>query len=138
MDFKKRVNWVPVVTGLIVKQNQVLVGCRPDNKNLAGKWEFPGGKIEIGESPEAALSRELKEELGIEAKVGSLLLADSHKYGDTGILLLFYMVKFWNGEPKSKHHTEIKWVDFDSLKDLDQPAANTKLLPQILSFLTKE
>ncbi len=132
----KRPLWIPVVTGLIMKGSKVLVGLRPEGKNLAGQWEFPGGKIETGESPEEALARELREELGIEAEIGNIIYAGTHSYGETGILLLFYVVKYWKGEPKNIHHREIKWAELEELNTLDIPGANRKLLPHILGHLS--
>ena len=132
---RKRPNWVPVVTAVLRQQDQVLIGLRPEGKNLAGQWEFPGGKLEIGETPEEALRRELKEELDIEAEIGQIQLAGTHSYGDTGILLLFFEVRYWVGEPKTKHHTELRWVHPEEIINLDIPEANRKLLDKILSFL---
>ena len=118
-----------------VKDNLILVGQRPENHTLAGLWEFPGGKIEANESPEGALERELKEELGIEAEIGDIVFAGTHSYGDTGILLLFYIVKYWKGEPKPFYHRELKWVQLKDLQDLDIPGANRKVLPHIVQLL---
>lgn len=126
--------WIPVVTALIRSQGKVLLGRRPEG-SLAGVWEFPGGKIEPGESPEAALSRELREELGIEAQIGPIRFATTHHYGETGILLLFFEVPYWKGEPKSVHHTELKWVAPHDLRNEDLPEANRKVLSQIIIAL---
>jgi 8-oxo-dGTP diphosphatase len=131
----KRPHWIPVVTALIRKGPKVLVGQRPMGNNLAGQWEFPGGKIERNESPEAALARELQEELGIEAEIGALKLASSHFYGDTGIMILFYDVPYWKGEPKPVHHMELRWVMPDELHQLPIPEANKKILDRIISIL---
>src|SRR4051812_17580765 len=107
---RRRPIWIPVVTGLLKKNDLVLLGQRPPGHSLAGQWEFPGGKIEIGESPEQALKRELQEELSIESEIGRLRLANTHAYGEKGVLLIFYDVLFWKGEPKATHHAELKWV----------------------------
>ncbi len=96
----KKAHWIPVVAGFIKKGNMILVGQRPENNSLAGQWEFPGGKIEKGETPEQALHRELKEELGIDAEVGEIKLSITQSYGDVNILILFYEILFWKGEPK--------------------------------------
>ena len=131
----KRPTWIPVVTGLLRKGDKILVGQRPVGHTLAGHWEFPGGKIERNESPEVALARELQEELGIEAEVGKLMLASTHSYGDTGIVILFYEVLFWKGEPKAVHHMELKWVEPGELKSLTLPDANRKIIDRILELL---
>jgi len=133
----RRPTWIPVVTGIIRKGSQVLIGKRPPGHTLAGLWEFPGGKIEIGESPEEALARELNEELGIFAEVGEIQMACTHSYPDVGILLIFYEVQFWKGEPKNVHNYELKWVEPRELKKMDIPDANRKLLPTILKLLEK-
>ncbi len=131
----KRPVWIPVVTGLIKKGKKVLVGQRPEGHSLAGQWEFPGGKIELNETPKEALHRELHEELGIDAEIGELKLASSHSYGEVAILLVFYEVNFWKGEPKSIHHTELKWIDPEELKTLDIPDANRNILQDLLNVL---
>lgn len=130
----KTVRWIPVVTGLVRSQGKILLGRRPEG-SLAGVWEFPGGKIEPGETPEEALARELSEELGIEAKIGSLRFATAHSYGETSILLLFYEVLYWKGEPKSVHHTDLKWVKPEDLRNEELPEANRRVLGQIVSLL---
>lgn len=131
----KRVIWIPVVTGLIKKNGKVLLGQRPPGNTLPGQWEFPGGKLELGESPKEALRRELHEELGIKADVGDLKIACSHKFGDKGILLLFYEVLYWNGEPKNLHHSDLRWVEKGEIEGLDIPDTNRSVLDQILNIL---
>jgi 8-oxo-dGTP diphosphatase len=132
---KRRYPWIPVVTGLLKKNGQVLLGQRPEGNSLAGQWEFPGGKIELGESPENALKRELSEELGIEAEIGPLRLANTHSYGDRGVLLLFYDVPFWKGEPKPSHHANLRWVKPEELLELEIPEANRRILDVLLGLL---
>ncbi len=131
----KKNHWIPVVAGFLKKDGKILVGQRPENNSLAGQWEFPGGKIELGESPEQALTRELDEELGIEAEVGELKMACSHTYGDVGILILFYEIKYWKGEPKAKHHMMLEWIYPEELKLRTIPEANRKILDRILQAL---
>jgi 8-oxo-dGTP diphosphatase len=131
----KRPVWIPVVTGLLRKGTKVLVGQRPVGHSLAGQWEFPGGKIEKNETPEEALARELREELAIEADVGTLKLASTHSFGDTGIVILFYEVLFWKGEPKAVHHMELRWIEPSELHTLSIPDANRKILPRIVESL---
>lgn len=126
----RRKLWIPVVTAIIHKDGKVLLGKRPKG-SLQGQWEFPGGKIEIGESPEDALKRELDEELGIQAEIGELKLATTHTYGERGVLILFFNVNFWKGEPKSKHHVELKWVDIKEIHQHEIPEANRKILDKL-------
>lgn len=128
-------HWIPVVAGFLRKDGKILVGQRPENNSLAGQWEFPGGKIEIGESPEQALARELNEELGIEAEVGDLKLACSHSYGEVGILILFFEILYWKGEPRAKHHMMLEWIHPEELKSRKIPEANRKILDRIYKAL---
>jgi 8-oxo-dGTP diphosphatase len=132
---KRRPTWIPVVAGLIRKNNQFLVGLRPAGGGMATVWEFPGGKIEPGEDPAKALCRELMEELGIEAQIGELQFVTSHQYGDTNILLIFFDVMYWKGEPKPIHHETLKWVTLSELAKLDLPDANRTILPRIREVL---
>ncbi len=127
--------WIPVVTALIRRGEQVLVGQRPPGHTLAGQWEFPGGKIEKGESPEAALKRELYEELGIEAEIGPLRFAATHTYGEISILILFYDVYFWKGEPKLQQHTELRWTTPREFVQLPIPEANRKIAMNLVEIL---
>ena len=131
----KKIQWIPVVAGFLKKEGRILVGQRPENNSLAGLWEFPGGKIELGESPEEALARELSEELGIEAQIGELKLSVTHSYNDVGIVILFYEVLYWKGEPKSKHHLMLEWIYPEELKDRSIPDANKKVLEKIFKVL---
>ncbi|MBX2988718.1 MAG: 8-oxo-dGTP diphosphatase MutT [Bdellovibrionaceae bacterium] len=131
----RRAHWIPVVAGFLRKDGRILIGQRPENNTLAGQWEFPGGKIELGESPEEALARELREELGIEAEVGELKLACTHTYGDVGILIQFYEIRFWKGEPKAKHHMMLEWIYPEELRDRAIPEANRKILDRIENAL---
>ena len=124
-----------MVAALMRRQGKVLVGKRPEGKSLPGRWEFPGGKIELDESPQEALIRELKEELGVAAEVGPLKFAATHTYGKTGILFLFYEVKYWKGEIKTQQHLDLKWVAPKELKELELPEANSKFLDHILDVL---
>lgn len=132
---KKRPNWLPVVAGILIKNGKVLLGQRPEHKSLPGMWEFPGGKIELGERPEQALKRELEEELGIEVEVGPLRLATTHSYGESGVVLMFYEVRFWKGEPKTHHHLELQWVQPEEMKKMNLPEANREVFPEIQKIL---
>lgn len=131
----RKPQWIPVVTALIAREGKLLVGRRPEGQSLPGLWEFPGGKIELGETPEQALKRELQEELGIDAQIDQLALATTHNYGQTGIVLLFFHVHFWKGEIRSVHHTELRWVPPKELPQWPLPDANRKILDRLLHVL---
>ena len=134
-DRRSKRNWLAVVAGIIKREKTVLLGRRPESGNLSGLWEFPGGKVELGEQPEKALARELKEELGIEAEVGPLKFATTHTYGKTGVLILFYEINYWKGQPSAIHHTELKWFHPNELNELPLPEANRNVLDRILLML---
>ncbi len=85
----------------------------------------------MGESPEFALARELNEELGIDSTIGELKLACTHSYGDVGILILFYEVLFWKGEPKAIHHTQLEWIEPSQLILRNIPEANRKNMDRL-------
>lgn len=129
MDMIKRPNWIPVVAGLIKKNNTYLLGLRPKGGSQAGVWEFPGGKIENFEQPEDALKRELKEELGIDITVGDLKRVCTHSYGDNALVLIFFEVLFWQGAPKNLHHEKLSWHTKAELMKLALPEANKKIFP---------
>ncbi len=125
---KKRTTWLGVVAAVIRKEEKVLLGLRPAGSSLPDLWEFPGGKIESGESPPEALKRELQEELGINAQIGKLIFAGTHTYGKNGIILLFYEVKYWKGPITPNHHKDLKWYTPKEIHKLDLPEANKKML----------
>ena len=108
---------------------------RPKDHSLGGLWEFPGGKIETGESPEAALARELVEELDIEVEVGELKYATTHSYGNTHVLLLFYEITQWRRDPQALHHSELRWVDDKEFSVLAIPEANRKVIDHLVGFI---
>jgi 8-oxo-dGTP diphosphatase len=132
---KRRSVWIPVVTALMRKNGKILLGLRPKGESLAGAWEFPGGKIDQGESPETALKRELKEELDIEAEIGPLRLVHTHSYGERGVLLLFYDVHFWKGEPKTVYHEDLRWAPPQELEKLQIPEANRNILSKLVQVI---
>ncbi|MBX7230540.1 MAG: (deoxy)nucleoside triphosphate pyrophosphohydrolase [Bdellovibrionales bacterium] len=127
--------WIPVVAAFMTLKGKILLGRRPEGQNLPGLWEFPGGKIELGETPEIALQRELQEELGIVAEIGPIILSSSHQYGNTGILLIFYKVEVWRGQIHPVHHTELKWFSPEEIKMCSLPEANYKVLERLVQTL---
>ncbi|OFZ20043.1 MAG: pyrophosphohydrolase [Bdellovibrionales bacterium RBG_16_40_8] len=132
---KKRNPWLPVVAAIMRREKNILLGLRPEGGSLAGLWELPGGKIELGEQPERALARELKEELNIDAEIGHLLFATTHSYGEIGILILFYEVNYWHGQPQPEHHSNIKWVHLDEISNMPLSDANRNVLDRIIKLL---
>ena len=103
-----------------------MVARRPPHKHLAGKWEFPGGKVEVGESPAAALTREIREELGCEIEVGRALPRFTHTYGTVTIELIPFICRLAPGsaEPHPHEHTAVLWQEPDGLRALDLAAAD--------------
>ncbi|RVT89121.1 (deoxy)nucleoside triphosphate pyrophosphohydrolase [Sphingomonas crocodyli] len=115
---------------LIDADGRVLVQQRPEGKPMAGLWEFPGGKIEPGETPEAALIRELREELGIETQTSCLAPAAfaSEALGERHLLLLLYICRKWRGIPQAVEAQALKWVRPVDLHNLPMPPADKPLI----------
>jgi 8-oxo-dGTP diphosphatase len=115
---------------LLDGEGRVLLAQRPQGKNLAGLWEFPGGKIEAGERPEAALARELYEELGIEVATGDLkpIAFASYAYDDSHLLMPLWLTRTWQGQPQSKEGQALAWVALDALKTYPMPPADIPLV----------
>jgi 8-oxo-dGTP diphosphatase len=122
---------------LIDRDGRVLLAQRPAGKRMAGLWEFPGGKIETGETPEAALIRELGEELGIDTAESCLapLTFASHSYDDFHLLMLVYVCRKWSGTPRPLEGGELAWVRASRLRDYDMPPADTPLIPVLQDLL---
>jgi len=122
------------VTAAIIEQNgKILLAKRKKDDPLAGKWEFPGGKIEPEESPEACLRRELREELGIDADIGAFFCSSKYKYEHLAIELLVYRVASFTGNIKPNEHADLAWVAPADLKSYDMPAADEPVIDEILS-----
>jgi len=122
---------------LIDRDGRVLLAQRPACKRMAGLWEFPGGKIETGETPEAALIRELGEELGIDTAESCLapLTFASHSYDDFHLLMLVYVCRKWSGTPRPLEGGELAWVRASRLRDYDMPPADIPLIPVLQDLL---
>jgi 8-oxo-dGTP diphosphatase len=109
-----------VSAGVIQREGRILVGQRRRGDRHALKWEFPGGKVESGETPQQALVRELREELQIEATVGSELARYEHEYPNgSRVHLLFFAVRDYHGEPLARVFEQICWTPLESLPELD-------------------
>ncbi len=115
---------------LIDVDGRILICKRPQGKQLAGLWEFPGGKVEEGETPEACLIRELNEELGIEVKEACLapFVFTSHGYDSFHLLMPLYLCRRWDGLVEAKEHGALAWVRPNKLTDYPMPAADAPLV----------
>jgi 8-oxo-dGTP diphosphatase len=126
-----------VAAALVDTDGRVLIAQRPEGKQLAGLWEFPGGKIDPGERPEGALIRELREELGIEVKEACLapLTFASHAYPDFHLLMPLYICRRWEGQVVSHEGQALKWVRAKQLRDFPMPPADEPLIPPLIELL---
>lgn len=126
-----------VAAALVDADGRVLVAQRPAGKQLAGLWEFPGGKIDPGERPEAALIRELREELSIEVREPCLapLTFASHAYDDFHLLMPLYICRRWEGFVVSREGQALKWLRPGALRDLPMPPADAPLIPALIDLL---
>ena len=122
---------------LIDPDGRVLLAQRPEGKSLAGLWEFPGGKVDPGETPEAALIRELREELGIETKASCLapLTFASHSYDDFHLLMPLFACRRWEGIATGREGQTLAWVRPDKLRDYPMPPADIPLIPILRDWL---
>lgn len=122
---------------LIDTENRVLIARRPNGKSMAGLWEFPGGKVEAGETPETALQRELKEELGIEVCLECLAPFNfaSHAYEKFHLLMPLYICRTWEGELSPREGQETKWVRALDLLSYAMPPADLPLIPWLRDLL---
>ncbi len=122
---------------LIDRDGRVLIAQRPPGKPMAGLWEFPGGKVHAGETPERALIRELSEELGIETEeacLGPFTFA-SHTYDSFHLLMPLYLCRVWKGTPSPREGQVLKWVQPDRLGDYPMPPADVPLVAMLRDFL---
>ena len=122
---------------LIDADNRILITSRPKGKSMEGLWEFPGGKIQDGETPEYALIRELHEELGIKVCQSCLqpLTFASHSYESFHLLMPVFACRNWTGVPVAQEGQSLKWVRLDELHDYEMPPADIPLIPLLHTLL---
>jgi 8-oxo-dGTP diphosphatase len=126
-----------VACALVDVDGRVLIAQRPEGKQLAGLWEFPGGKLEPGETPEAALVRELKEELDIEVAQACLapFVFTTHAYESFHLLMPLWLCRRWSGVVRALEHQAIAWVKPAKLSDYPMPPADEPLVAYLRDFL---
>jgi 8-oxo-dGTP diphosphatase len=128
---EKMTGYVKVTAAIIEKDGRILIAKRKGGR-FAGRWEFPGGKLEPGETPERCLERELAEELGIEARVGAHFLSTRHIYSHMAIELITYRVEVLSGEFSLRDHSEIRWVLPGNLGEYDFPEADEAVIERLM------
>ncbi len=128
---------VVAAVALVDVDGRVLIARRPEGKAMAGLWEFPGGKVEQGESPEAALIRELHEELGIDTWQSCLapLTFASHAYADFHLLMPLFACRKWQGQMAPREGQALKWARPAALRDYPMPDADLPLIPILRDWL---
>lgn len=123
--------YVKVAAAIIEREGLILIGKRKAGR-FAGKWEFPGGKVEPGETPEACLKRELREELGIEARIMQIVLSTRHIYTHMAIELITYRAEVLSGDMRLHDHSELRWVGPQELQGYDFPEADEAVIEKLI------
>ncbi len=130
---------IVVAAALVDRDGRVLLQKRPENKMMAGLWEFPGGKVEPAEPPAAALTRELKEELDIDVEASDLapLTFAAEPLEGRDLLLLLYICRSWRGEPRGVESAELAWVTPQEMRALPMPPADAPFIPILEDYLAR-
>ncbi|MEM7072092.1 MAG: (deoxy)nucleoside triphosphate pyrophosphohydrolase [Pseudomonadota bacterium] len=129
---------VTVVAGALIDiDGRLLVAKRPPGKEMAGQWEFPGGKIEPGETPEQALIRELQEELAVRTQTNCLapVTFASHRYPASHVLVLLFVCRIWQGDARPLLGQSLRWLAINELNSLDLLAATRMMVPVLRDLL---
>ena len=134
---QKKPTLIVVAAAVVDGDRRVLLQRRAPERAMAGLWEFPGGKLEAGETPEAALVRELAEELGIEVGLDAIAPAAfaSAPNGAAHMILLLYLCRAWRGEPQALDASELKWARTDEMPALDMPPADRPLIDLLAALI---
>ncbi|NTU54019.1 MAG: (deoxy)nucleoside triphosphate pyrophosphohydrolase [Chlorobiaceae bacterium] len=119
-----------VVCAIIERDERFLIARRAEGRHLALKWEFPGGKVESGESEKAALRRELREELQVEVEIVERLTPVEHCYPDRSLRLIAWRCRLTEGEPCAGEHEELRWIGIDEASGYDFPEADLPVLAE--------
>lgn len=122
---------IHVAVGVILKDKQIFLAKRHADQHQGGKWEFPGGKVESGETLDSALARELFEECGIQVLKSAPLVIIEHDYGDKQVKLDVHIVTLFSGEAHGKEDQTVAWFTLNDLENLDFPAANQGIIEQL-------
>jgi 8-oxo-dGTP diphosphatase len=128
---------VRVTAAIIIRNNEVLIAQRPMADKLSHKWEFPGGKIETGESPEQCISRELFEELDIEALVYDYFCTVNYEYDYISIELIAFFVPWFSGKIKNNVHDATAWVKLADLNKIDFASADLLIVKELQKYLDR-
>ncbi|MDA1076027.1 MAG: (deoxy)nucleoside triphosphate pyrophosphohydrolase [Proteobacteria bacterium] len=128
---------IEVVCALIQRDRKLLVAKRAVGQSMAGKWEFPGGKLRAGETPRKAIVREIMEELGCTIEVRSALPVNEHHYCDFSIRLIPFVCRLTAGEPEALEHEEINWASLAQLRNFDWTAADIPILDTYLREVSR-
>ena len=127
-----KIEKIKVVAGVIFNQGKILITKRPYNVHQGGKWEFPGGKVNLDEAEEQALKRELFEELSVDVDVANLILETNHFYENLEVNLLFYECTINSNKVTNLSVLQHKWITLPELLDYSFPPANEKLISLLL------
>jgi len=128
---------IKVTAAVMIHQDKILVAQRKKEKHMGLKWEFPGGKIKVGETPETCLERELEEEFSITTRIHSFFHSNVHHYPDKSVELISFLVEYLSGQFQLRDHQAIRWVNSNELKNIDFAEADLPIVEKILKGKTR-